>query len=615
MDRVSRHRRRIAAGQKGFTVVELVVASAVIMTVLLSMAYVMTGSLISAGCSRQRNTADALVNKVLEQVRALPYTSVDSGSSTGDTTFTGDTANITNSGGTYTYTGTSETMPNTSGVLPAPLDPHQRSTTVNSTTYTVDTYVTNYSAISGAYRVTAVASWSGGSCQGITRSVSAQTIVQQPSANTTPCLSDGTHPFPAPCVAAFYSTLNTGSGVISISTPNGYGGNAIAGIPLTLAQLSLPTANCTLQIEQVATGGCSATGSSETLNVNGSTQTSGGTSASCSDSSDPSSSALTCGAPTGTLSQAAMSTLTSTGGGNTLSLVPGVTGDSGSLVDTTAASSSPSCTDLAGTQQSNGKPCDHASVTQASLLTATASLAGGGVSMGTATLASVAADNYAKQLFDSQVTASGGTYCASTSGDGCIHSGTKRGYGASVGIGGIPTTIKNDKFGSGGTFGCDGYALELVNYGDSSTAESGVSVSAPSASQVSSSGGGSAQLKYATATGGCSPVQNITWGATAPTTITFPTVNFTDAVFSGGSTTVTITPTLTIGTATATRTTSACGSNTCTTASTSTVQSPVRGDLVYTITTGGVTVCDMDIHMDLGTLFNQTSYTAAPSAS
>ncbi|MHB1913041.1 MAG: type IV pilus modification PilV family protein, partial [Acidimicrobiales bacterium] len=462
--KLNQHRRRAAAGQAGFTMIELMVAMVIILTVLLSMAYVITGSLASTGCARQRNAADSLVSQVIEEIRALPYSTVAAGddvSSTsppGDPTFAADSANITyNSGtGVYTYTPTGETMPtNTSSTAPpAPIDPHTRTVSENNTTYTVKTYITNFGSVTGAYRVTAVAGWGGGSCRGIATSVSDQTVVQQPGATTSPCLSSATHPFPAPCQASFYSALNTGTGYLSIAPPNGYTSDAIAGIPLTTAQLSMPTSTCTLQIEQVTSGQCAVTGSAESLAVSGSvTQTSGGTSITCSDSSDPSKSDLSC--TNASLGQSALSSLSSgDSGANTLTLASGSsTVDSGSVTDTIAASSNPSCTDLTGVTMTDGLPCDHTSITQAAGLTATAALYGGGVSMGSATLASIGPDTAAAQLFDYR--SSGASYCTSTSGDGCVHSAAERSPGAVIGVGGIPSVIQSQLI--GGSFGCNGY--------------------------------------------------------------------------------------------------------------------------------------------------------------
>src|SRR5581483_2987539 len=160
--------QRRAADQAGFTVVEMVVATFVIMTALLAMAPVVSGALSKTACSRQRDAANSQANQLIEQVRSVSYSTVAAGADTNDTTFTGD-SNITSSGGVYTYTPTGETMPSNSAVgssaPSAPIDPLKSTTTVNNTTYTLRTYITNLSGTTGAYRVVALVSWSGGSCQ------------------------------------------------------------------------------------------------------------------------------------------------------------------------------------------------------------------------------------------------------------------------------------------------------------------------------------------------------------------------------------------------------------------------------------------------------------------
>lgn len=610
------------------------VASLIIMTVLLSMAYVMTGSLQTLGCSRQRNAANSVVNSALEEVRALPYATVAAGDDTTDDTkyLPGGSAadsNLSGSAAPYTYTPTGETfVTNTSSTAVAPITPHVSSVAEDSTTYTLYAYVTNDSAISGAYRVTAVATWSGGSCRGVSESVSAQTIVEQPSAITSPCLSDTTHPFPAPCAAELYTVVNSGNGYVEIQPASGVSGDAIAGINLSSAELSLPNVNCNLQIEQVAAGNCSATSSATSLDLNGSSaSTSGGATSSCADSSDPSNSALTCSS---SLVAADLSTLTATGSGNTLTLSPTLSVDTGSTVDSTAASTNPACYDLTGAAITDSLPCDYGTVSQIATLGATLLMTASSKSLGSAVLASIGPDVAYKpasgvsyraddQLFDTEATSSNdGSYCSSTSGSGCVHTGAQRSFGT-IGLAALPPQVVTDLFTSKSkTYGCvSGYTFAIVGYADNLTAEAGVSASAPTATQGTNSSSG-AYVEYANSAGTCTTTK-INWG-TSPSQISFPTVTETDTTVIGTSTpvTVTITPTITLN-ATAITDTTGCSSPACITAATSTVPSPATGTIVYDVTEGSgsslTTLCDIQLTFSLGTMSAQTSYTAAPSAS
>ena len=603
MTRTEAWRQRRAARQDGFTLVEVVVASFVIMTTLLAMAPVVSGALARSGCSRQRDAANSLANQLLEEVRSVSYSTVASGADTNDTTFTTD-SNVSISGGVYTYTPTGETMPSNSATgtsaPSAPIDPLKSTTTINNTTYTLKTYITNVTGTTGAYRVVGSVSWSGGSCAGVATSVTSQTVIDQPSGITTPCISDTTHPFPAPCQANLDSEVTAGDGYVQITPPTGYAGSAINGIALTNAELQMPALDCTLQVEQVTVNTCKATTSGSLLAVSGSSSQSAGAQAqNCTASTDPSGTA-TC---SNSLSQS-QSTLTASGSGNSLSLYSG-SSDSGSVASTYSASGSTGCDDLSSVLITNSLPCDSGNVTQSGAsLSATSSLTSGGHSLGSATLASIAVEPSATLGFNTRATSSGGTYCATTSGDGCVHAGIQRSLGT-VGIGALPAQIATDV---GGTWGCSGYLMQLSGYSDKTTSESGVNSASPTASFT----GGSTTFKY---WNGLTCVsQSITqagWGTTPPS-ISVPTATVTDALFSGGVAVVTMTTTVTTaGTSTASTTTGC--SATCT--GTATSGSPVVADVVYQVTVSGTTIADLDIHLDLGTLAAKTTYTTAPSAS
>jgi hypothetical protein len=599
--RLTRLLRR-GRNESGLTIVEVVVASVVIMTVFISLAYVMTGSLETVGCSRQRNAADQLVNQTLEQIRALPYTTVSTGDVSSD--LTGDSS-VTSANGVYTYTPTGETMPSTSGSSTTPIYPHKApATTYNGTTYNLTTYVTNYASapgayVPGAYRVIAMASWSGGSCR-TTTSVSGQTIVDQPSGVTTPCVSDSTHPYPAPCQPFFQSEASNGDPYLQISPAPGASGNAISGIALTDAELGLPTLDCTLDMEQIANGQCKGETAHALLSISGAAdQTTGGDTENCSISSDPSLSPTCTAAP----SQPGVSNLTASGGGNALSLAV-TSGDAGNLAGDTTAGANPACDDLSGNAILNGLPCTSGSLSQSGgSLSATATLASGGYSLGSTNLASLGAATSPLKVFDTDVSSSGGSYCASTSGDGCVHAGATRSLGA-LALAGLPAQVSTDV----GSWGCGGYLLTIANFSDTVTSESGVSAASPSAQQNGTTG----LLSYWNGTScATQTISQSAWGSTPPT-ITMPTTTVTDSKFGGGTVVVTMTPTITVGATSTSSSTNNCASA-CTASASS--PSPVVADVIYVVTVGGTTVVDADIHMDLGTLKAVTSYTQKPSAS
>ena len=596
-ERIRAWRRRLARAQQGFTLIEVMVALVLIMIVLVPMSYVMTSSLVTGGCAQQRDAADGLVNQELEEVRALPYTTVAAGDTSNDSTLTHAVdPQITVTSGVYTYTPTGETMPVNSAAsssVPAPLNPHRAAVPLNSTTYTVSTYVTKFGSVSGAYRVVALVSWSGGSCQGGPTSVSGQSVVDEPNAITTPCASDSTHPFPAPCQPFFFSEASDGNPYVSIQPADGVPADAMVGVPIANAELDLPTLDCSLQLEQVATGDCKAVTSGAVLDVSGAAeQDMGDDSTTCSFTSDPSGSATCSDTP----AQGTVSALSATGSSNSLALTAS-SGDSGTLAGETVASGSPSCTDLSGTALTDGQPCDSGSLSEGATMTAVATLSG----LGGATLASIGPTTTALKVFNTEAVASGdGGYCSATSGDGCVHAGATRSLGT-LALAALPGTVASFV---GSNWGCNGYLLEISNFSDTVTAESGVSAATPSAIQNGTTG----VLKYWNGTS-CT-TQAITqsaWGASPPSNISIPAVAITD-----GATAVSITPSVTYqGTATASNTTNC--ANTCTASGTS--ESPLVVNLTYQVTVSGTLLLDVTLHADLGTLAATTSYTKKPGAS
>src|SRR3954463_5748862 len=95
--------------ERGFTLVELVIASGLMAMVMASLAFTATMAFGDTALSRNRTVASDLANQALEQVRALPYETVALGLSTTDLAAHSDAA-ITTVSGAYTYGG--ERIPN-----------------------------------------------------------------------------------------------------------------------------------------------------------------------------------------------------------------------------------------------------------------------------------------------------------------------------------------------------------------------------------------------------------------------------------------------------------------------------------------------------------------------
>ena len=574
------------------------VASMVILIVMAALAYVTSSALVGVAFAKQRQTADQLLGKTMEQVRALPFSSVASGLSDNDSTVSSD-GNISVSGSTWTYAGSNETIPHASvAVSPAqaPFLPHQTTTTLNATTYTIDAYPTVYSSASGAYRVTAIVSWVRSFKTGVSHQVSGQTIVYSPASG---CLAANNHPFAAPCQPFLHATATSDTPKISIQAGSGWTGNPIAGIALAKASLTGVLDQTSLSIEQTSSALGTADSTAGLLHMTaGNDQTSGGVAASSSADNDPATSSAATNSAT--VSQGA-GAVSSSSSGNSITLTPSTT-DSGTTVSTAIASASPACTDLGGTTLLSSLPCGSGSISQSgTTMSAAMALAPNGAGLGSATLASIASQPAAKptRVFAARLTSALGGYCTSTSGDGCVHAGAQRSFGT-VALAGLPANIPGPTGWASASCNNTNALVSLVGYADSASTESGVSPASPAASQT----GGT--LYYWNGNGCTS--KPVTWGSSAPT-IAIPTIVANSSL--GGSTTVTISGTVTLGaTSTSTSTNSGCVS-VCT--AEATAASPVVASLNYVVVNNGTTIANLEMNVTLGDLDVTTSYQAAPS--
>ncbi|TMK89274.1 MAG: type II secretion system protein [Actinobacteria bacterium] len=613
---LSRLRAR-SDSEEGFTIVEMMVALMVISIVMTSLAYVMAVSLKQVSFAKQREVANSLVDKTMEQARALPYSMIQTGLDDHDVTTSGD-SNITISGSTYTYVPTGETVVHGSQngnqtcpsatVCQAPIVPHQSTTTLNGSSYKISTYLTNFSGSAGAYRVTVAVSWTTSQVTGVSNQVSSQSVMYSPSNG---CLSDQTHPFSSPCNPFLYAQASTGKGAITITPPIGSTGNAIQGVNLDQAQLQTGTSDSAMQIEQIyrVEGGVTTGGAN--LSAGGVAQQPVGAQSSSSQvDNDPAT--QTTSQPSCPISQGSTTPLADFdpgGSGNGITLNANST-DSGCTVSTTNASSSssPLCSDTLGSAVTTGLPCGSGSIqdggtTQSAALT----IALAGVSLGTSSLATITAAPSASKVFTSRLAQQSGLSCVGTSGDGCVHTEAQRSLGT-VTLASLPTGVISSLPGWGS--GTNNFLVQLSNYTDSVSAESGIGAAAPCAKQAATCNGTpGGTLKYWNGAGYTTTPVN--WGATAPN-ITIPSVNVT-AIVNGAIVNVSMTNSLTYGTtSTSTSGASPCRTTEC--KETAQSSSPIQGDIIYTVTVAGSTVANMDINVNLGTLAVQTNYKAAPLA-
>src|SRR5919201_848453 len=212
--------RRMHA-DNGFALLEVVVAMGVILISLTVLASTALVGFSGAQTARQRQTATAMADQLVEQVRGLPFSVITQGIDVGSDT------KVVNCSGTYKFrsctAGASpigETIVQSSGASTPPLAPHL--TTLGA--YTRGVYLTYVSGSTSIYRLTVDVSWVSGTR---TLQVETATILSNPkgTGSSTQTGSGGSVP------ATFYGSGNVTPGTVVV-TPNGsvYSGIGVTGL-------------------------------------------------------------------------------------------------------------------------------------------------------------------------------------------------------------------------------------------------------------------------------------------------------------------------------------------------------------------------------------------------
>lgn len=197
--------RRIRArlhGERGFTILETVVAMTVVFASLTALAYTATIGLRYGGYARDRIQATGIANRIMEDVRGLAYTKVTGGISSAELS---TDPRIVSCSGVYRFQSCSgEKIVSSSfaaGYEAEWLYPHTGSFTEGNLQVSYATYVTNDAPTTTPYRVTVILAWSNGAIAGApNNSVRLQSLFWSPSG----CVNPNTHPFAAPCQPFFY---------------------------------------------------------------------------------------------------------------------------------------------------------------------------------------------------------------------------------------------------------------------------------------------------------------------------------------------------------------------------------------------------------------------------
>src|SRR5438270_4042652 len=419
-------RRRLRT-EGGFTLIELMAALGVILVAMVALAYTATIGFTDIGFARQRQGANELADQTMEQIRALPFTTMAKGLDNTDlanSVVPGPNfdPNIVKNGPcgnplVYCYNG--EQIPRGANANVTPLVPHRYNVVVGPTTYTVSTYVTYYNNVttSNTFRLTVQVSWANPLRKGVLSKVTTQSIAYSASG----CLSSQTHPFSAPCQPFFCGNASRSQGHVDIT-------GTIDGLNLTSASLLTADESSNAQIEQISAVQGISQMSGVSLAQNGNPPTVSGsekfTSGADNDPAQPGQDYNS------VLANGSATQLQASGNGNTLTLTPS-SGDSGSTTSTTDASQiNPNnpCP-IIGVSQNDQQPCGSSKAQQTQDTSATL-VANDQVNFGTMTLASLAAAPTTGSSFANRDLQNGF--------DGLIHSDESRALGTFT-LGGLPS--------------------------------------------------------------------------------------------------------------------------------------------------------------------------------
>jgi type II secretory pathway pseudopilin PulG len=202
--------RRIRArldGERGFTILETVIALMVVFASLTALAYTASIGFRYSAYGRDRIQASGIANRIMEDIRGLAYTKITNGLPS--TELSTDTR-IKSCAGTYRFESCSgeKIVSSTfaAGYSAAWLKPHTGSMTVGHLNLTYGTYVTNNTPTTTPYRVTVIVNWSNGAIPNApNNSVRLQSLFWSPSG----CVNPSTHPFAAPCQPFFYGQVDS----------------------------------------------------------------------------------------------------------------------------------------------------------------------------------------------------------------------------------------------------------------------------------------------------------------------------------------------------------------------------------------------------------------------
>ena len=488
-----RWRRRLAVDERGFTIVETVAALGIMFMLLMSLAYVVTSGLTYQRAARIRQTANGLANQLMEQLRGLPYESIQDGMLSSEVQ-SGIDGNVVSCSGTYRLyacTATSTSIPGTGEALvhntglttTTPLVPHASTSTVDGVDYEWSTYVSQGAdSIDGdpaPYRVTVEVAWTAATGDKVVR---IQSLFWSPSG----CRSLETHPYAAPCQAFFYGKATVPAGTISIEPTT-----ATIGLNNTLfdgGELSLGGVNASIQQEQVVQSLASFTAPHADVVTDGVTTTVGAIQGSSTADSDPNTSGgayqrVRCGTEATCAAGAASSPSSASPDRITFTIPTTTSAESAASIQ--AATAEPCPPSNVATAENDALACAGASFVPGGDILSQATVGSTTPNLGTFDIARVSVpgttDPAPLRAITHRVTNPTTNVCSPAADtDGCTTISASRTFGT-IALGGLPS-------GFGTPAGWLGSYVRVTNFADSATASVGTNAPYPTTSASTPAG-------------------------------------------------------------------------------------------------------------------------------
>jgi type II secretory pathway pseudopilin PulG len=590
---------RLHDDERGFSLLETVMAITVIFGSLITLAMSASTGFRYVGIGREQQAANQIANQMMEQARGLAFSKVQrgmqsSGLSTDPNLVTSCAGDAAGTYRLYSCAGdlvvtTNLNCPTATTDCATPLVPS--SGTIGASDdypveYTWRTYVTNNCPAVTAtctdiapYKVTIIVSWPGaGTSPSGIQGVTIESLYHSPSG----CVNPSTHPFAAPCQPFYYGQAIVPVGQIDVE-------GDVTLVDFEKGTVFTTGAESTLQNEQVSQVQGSWTQSGTALTTSSGT-TFGGSTVSRTTAADSDPSGTTPTYSVSTVGNGTASNQFASGGGSWMQ-VQNAAGDTGQAISATAAGGANVCppTPPAPPAESDLQPCGGAFARQAAISRVVGHFHGFPVDIGDATIASIANPTNYSTSFVNRMLVSGQ--------DGNVQDTAVRAFGT-INIGGLPDLMAAPA-------GWTGYFLTLSGYGDRVVSTAGTSAAAPTATISAGTlsywnGTGYTSVNLATTPGyslsGLQINHNAMVGA-VPVTVRIASVG-----------------TIAMETQPAVTSTPSGSGSILRNQTQASIGSPVYGELDYEVWVAGVQVVDLVIDIALGTVTSKSVYGAAPTA-